>query len=365
MAGAPDAAPGVSGDLRDRIAARIRAEGPLTVAQYMELALWDPAQGYYATRDPLGARGDFTTAPEISQAFGELIGAWLAETWRQAGAPDPVMLCELGPGRGTLMADALRAAAARPEFRRALRLHLVEASPALCAAQKTALAGASPAWHASLAEVPDGPLLLVANEFLDALPIRQFERAQDGWHERLIGLNAQGDLAFETKAAPDRVFNRPWPPGSMAEDRPAATDLARAIGARLARHGGAALLVDYGYFPAAPGETFQALARHRFADLLMEPGAADLTAHVDFEAFARAAESAGAQAWGPVPQGRFLQALGIGPRVERLGAGKPEAVAESIRGAVRRLIDPAQMGSLFKAVALTRAGAPAPAGFAA
>jgi NADH dehydrogenase [ubiquinone] 1 alpha subcomplex assembly factor 7 len=351
--------------LRARIAARIRAQGPLTVAQYMDMALWDPAQGYYATRDPLGARGDFITAPEISQVFGELIGAWLADFWQRSGAPDPVALCELGPGRGTLMADALRAAETLPAFRKAIRLHLIEAGAALREAQRKTLGAANPSWHRNFADLPDGPLLLVANEFLDALPIRQFERRADGWHERRIGLGTGDGLAFATDARPDPGFVRPWPLGSVAEERPAAEQLARAVGTRIVRHGGAALFLDYGYFPAAPGDTFQAVAHHRYADPLTDPGASDLTTHVDFAAFAHAAELAGARAWGPVAQGRFLESLGIAARVERLGAGKDAAAAESIRTAARRLIEPAQMGSLFKALALTSATAPVPAGFAA
>ncbi|HZL58840.1 MAG TPA: SAM-dependent methyltransferase [Stellaceae bacterium] len=354
----------MSGDLLDALRARIRSDGPLTLAQYMAAALWDPRHGYYAIRDPLGASGDFITAPEISQVFGELIGLWFADTWRNIGAPDPVILCELGPGRGTLMADLLRAARGVPEFRRALRVHLVEASAPLRAAQAKALADFDPTWHANVAELPPGPLLLVANEFLDALPIRQFERSADGWHERRIGLDAEDALAFAVDDAPARDALPDWPVGSIAEDCPAARELAQAIGARLARDGGAALFVDYGYFPRAPGDSFQAVAAHRRHDPLRDPGNADLTAHVDFQSFAAAATAAGARAWGPAAQGAWLQSLGVAARLATLGAGKDAATVESLAAGVRRLIEPAQMGTLFKALALTSPAAPPPAGFA-
>jgi NADH dehydrogenase [ubiquinone] 1 alpha subcomplex assembly factor 7 len=353
VAGAALTEAGVSEDaLGAKLAVRIRAAGPLSLAEYMQAALWDPAQGYYATRDPLGARGDFITAPEISQIFGELIGLWFADCWRQIGAPDPVILCELGPGRGTLMADFLRAAAIVPEFRRALRLHLIEASPGLRAQQEKTLASASPAWHRDIDELPAGPLLLVANEFLDALPIHQYQRGADSWHERRIGLDARGGLAFvlDPQAAGEHGA---WPVGSIVEARPAAQDLAARLGRRLAASHGVALFIDYGYYPSAPGDSFQALSRHRFADPLNAPGSADLTAHVDFMRFGAGAESAGAQRHGPVDQGAFLKALGAQARASKLAAGKSPAGRETIGSGLHRLVDPTQMGSLFKVLALS------------
>jgi NADH dehydrogenase [ubiquinone] 1 alpha subcomplex assembly factor 7 len=357
------------GSLRDRLARRIRAEGPIGLADYMEASLWDKREGYYATREEtIGGRGDFITAPEISQVFGELIGLWCADLWQKMGKPNPVLVCELGPGKGTLIADFLRAARVMPEFRRAIRLHLIERSPVLRAAQQKKLAEASPVFHESLDQVPPGPLLLVANEFLDALPIRQFERKPDGWFERRIGLDQAGGFVFVSDPAPAAQKLPDWPPsnwpvGSIAEICPDAVALARALGTRLNDEGGAALLIDYGYFPSAPGDSFQAVARHRSIDPLKDPGQADLTAHVDFAALAEAASQAGARAWGPVTQGALLSALGLAERAKRLCAGKTTGEIEAITEACRRLIAPAQMGSLFKALALSHPALPTPAGF--
>ncbi len=353
------------------LARRIRATGPLTIADFMTEALLHPRFGYYTTRDPLGARGDFTTAPEVSQIFGELIGLWCADAWQRMGRPAPVILAELGPGRGTLMADALRALKIAPEFRRALSLHLVETSPVLRAAQRAALGPASPAWHDSIATLPDGPLILIANEFLDALPIRQLLRGETSWHERLVALDADGErLAFAADAAPSAAAAlvppglRAAAPGSLCEIRPAALSLAAGLGARLMRQGGVALFIDYGYWPSACGDTLQALAGHRRRAVLDNPGAADLTAHVDFETLAAAARAAGARVWGPVPQGRFLAALGLAERAAALLArARPEQVA-AIESGCQRLIDPAEMGTLFKALALADPALPAPAGMA-
>ena len=353
------------------LAQRIRAAGPLTIADFMTEALLHPRLGYYTTRDPLGARGDFITAPEVSQIFGELIGLWCADAWEKMGRPAPVILAELGPGRGTLMADALRALKRAPDFRRALRLHLVEASPVLRAAQAAALAAANPTWHDSIATLPDGPLILIANEFLDALPIRQLLRGERSWHERLVALDADGEtLTFAVDAAPSAAAAlvpaglRAAAPGSLCEIRPAALSLASTLGARLARQGGVALFIDYGYWPSTCGDTLQALARHRRHAVLEEPGAADLTAHVDFAALAGAARAAGARAWGPVPQGGFLAALGLAERAAALVARATPAQAGAIESGCRRLIDPAEMGTLFKALALADPTLPAPAGIA-
>ena len=352
------------------LAQRIRAGGPLTIAEFMQEALLHPRFGYYTTRDPLGARGDFVTAPEVSQVFGELIGLWCADAWDKMGRPGRVVLAELGPGRGTLMADALRALKAVPELGRALTLHLVEASPVLRRSQATTLAAASPSWHQGVAELPDGPLILVANEFLDALPVRQLVRGADGWRERLVALGADGEsLAYTLDAAPSAAASllppslALAPEGSLVEIRPAALALAAALGARLARQGGVALFIDYGYFPSAAGDTLQALRRHRRHEVLEDPGEADLTAHVDFAAFAGAARAAGARVWGPEPQGAFLAALGLAERATALLARATPAQVDAIESGCRRLIDPKEMGTLFKALALAAPQLPAPAGF--
>ncbi|MGE5200473.1 MAG: class I SAM-dependent methyltransferase [Acidobacteriota bacterium] len=357
--------------LGELLARRIRATGPITVAEYMAEALQHPRFGYYATRDPLGRDGDFITAPEVSQVFGELLGLWCADAWVRLGRPDPVLLVELGPGRGTLMADALRAVETVPEFRRALRLHLVETSPALRAMQAKALDAAAPTWHDALDTVPPGPLLVIANEFLDALPIRQFERRGGEWHERRIGLAPDGEsLAFVVETADDRSTSLPSPrfsgeaDGSIAEICPAASALAAELGARIARDGVAALLIDYGHARTACGDTLQAVRGHRYQPVLHEPGNADITAHVDFEAVASAARNAGAFIHGPVTQGAFLRALGIELRERRLLKSASPAQAEQIKSGVRRLIDAAEMGTLFRVLALTQTALAALAGFA-
>ena len=351
------------------IARRIRREGPLSVAAFMAMALHDPRIGYYVRRDPIGRAGDFITAPEISQIFGELIGLWCADLWQRIGKPDPVTLTELGPGSGALTLDFLRAAAALPEFRRALQLYLVEASPVLRAVQQRRLAAAEPVFVASIDELPEGPLLLVANEFLDALPIRQLVRGRAGWSERVVTLDAEDRLVFAD--APENpaltllvpAALREVPPGTVVEICPAAAALAGSLGARLLQHPGVALFVDYGYFASAPGATLAAVHRHAAAGVLDDPGDADLSAHVDFGAFAAAAHAAGAVVHGPVAQGRFLAALGAEARLGALSARATPAQRAFLDSGLRRLLDPAQMGTLFKVLALTSPGLPAPVGF--
>jgi NADH dehydrogenase [ubiquinone] 1 alpha subcomplex assembly factor 7 len=359
------------------IARRIRREGPLSLAAYMAIALHDPDFGYYATRDPFGAAGDFVTAPEISQIFGELIGICVVDFWRRIGRPDPVILAELGPGRGTLTADLLRAARVFPEFRRAVRLTLVETSPVLRHAQRRRLAGLpdlAPNFADSVDALPEGPLLLVANEFLDALPIRQFVRGRRGWAERLVALDAGVEAGPERLVLVEGPENpalallvppglRDAPPGAVVEVRPAAAALAAALGERLARHPGLALFVDYGHFPSRPGPTLSAVRRHRAAPILATPGEADLSAHVDFAAFAEAATASGAACHGPVPQRDFLLALGAETRLAALSRHAAPAQRAALESGLARLIDPAQMGNLFKALALTPPGLPPPAGF--
>ncbi len=358
------------------IASRIARDGPITVAEFMALALGDERFGYYRRADPLGRAGDFITAPEISQVFGELIGLWAAVTWRQLGAPDPLALVELGPGRGTLMADALRAAATVPEFRAALRPHLVETSPLLRSAQRHRLGDGTAEWHDDFAAVPRGPLLLIANEFFDALPVRQLVRTAAGWRERCVGLDPAGGFAFTVGRAPrDASVEAPAPAfaragftpdvpiGGIVETCPSAHALTAAIARRIAADGGAALIVDYGPARSGPGDTLQSVRRHRRHAPLAEPGMADLTAHVDFAALAGAARAAGAAVHGPLTQGVFLRRLGIEARGARLIDAATPDQAMLIRSGCRRLIDPLEMGSLFKVLALTGRDAPVPAGF--
>lgn len=337
----------------------IAVDGPLDVARYVALCLGHPLHGYYMARDPLGRAGDFVTAPEISQMFGELIGLWAAATWQAMGAPIPVLLIELGPGRGTLMADALRAANTVPEFRAALAVHLVETSPRLIARQRETLPGLDIPliWHRDLAEVPAGPAIVIANEFFDALPVDQAVKAADGWHVRMVGL-AEGRLAFMVSPDPMPGFEgvlpqalHHAPEGAIYEwrDDHVMLELAR----RLTRDGGAALVIDYGHTKSAAGDTLQAVRGHRFADPLAEPGLADLTAHVDFAALARAAERAGARVHGPVTQGGFLHRLGIVERAERLKANATRPQAVGIGAALDRLVAQDAMGDLFKVLAIT------------
>ena len=345
---------------------RIREEGPISVASYMAECLMHPDHGYYTTQTPFGAKGDFITAPDISQMFGELIGLCLAQSWLDQGAPAPFTLAELGPGRGTLMADLLRATRAVPGFHAAMQLVLHEASPALRAAQARALPGHAPTWIDSIADLPDRPLFLIANEFFDALPIQQYERRAGHWHERRIGLT-KGKLGFGI--APDPILPNPIlpgpgpqfaaePEGTVVETCAAAQGYMQTIRDRLARHGGLALVVDYGGW-RSKGDTLQAMKAHAFTDPLAEPGRADLTAHVDFEALA--------QGWPHhryTTQGAFLAALGIEARAARLAQGLQGEALENHRAAHHRLTNAAEMGSLFKVLALYGPLAPPPPGFA-
>ncbi len=360
--------------LADILRRRIGEAGPLGVDRYMEMALGHPEYGYYRGADRLGLEGDFTTAPEISQMFGELIGLWSAVLWRQMGRPDPLLLVELGPGRGTLMADFLRAARGIDGLPGALRVHLVEASPGFRTAQEKTLANATAfpiQWHDEFASVPHGPMILIANEFFDALPIRQFERTAAGWRERLVGLAADGDgFRFVlSEAAPEVDLPAAAAEGAVAEICPLGREIAGRIGWRLMDHGGAALLIDYGYADAGPsgighGDSLQAVRGHAFHDVLVDPGTADLTAHVDFAALGRAALAEGVAVHGPVGQGAFLQGLGIDARLAALTAKATPAQAVGLRSGHRRLTDPAGMGTLFKAMAIAHPALKPLAGFA-
>jgi NADH dehydrogenase [ubiquinone] 1 alpha subcomplex assembly factor 7 len=345
--------------LENEIRRLIAIAGPMSIAEYMQLCLTHPRYGYYVTRDPLGADGDFITSPEVSQMFGELIGLWMASVWQQMGSPENVRVVELGPGRGTLMIDALRAAKIVGDFHAAVVLHLVEISPKLRQAQQQRLQGQGVPmlWHAALADVPSGPAIIIANEFIDALPVHQAVKQADGWHERVVEIAPGGNLAIGTAGDPLPHFEatlprglRQSPEGSVYEWR--SDTVALEIGRRV-RSDGAALIIDYGHAWYGLGETLQAVAGHCFTDPLRSPGEVDLTAHVDFAALAQTAGIIGGRIHGPISQRDLLRALGIDKRAVALKARAPEKTAE-IDQALSRLTatGPRGMGELFKALAI-------------
>jgi NADH dehydrogenase [ubiquinone] 1 alpha subcomplex assembly factor 7 len=347
---------------------RIESDGPVSIATLIQLA----NAHYYATRDPFGSAGDFITAPEISQIFGELVGLWCAAMWSVTGRPDPVHLVELGPGRGTLMADALRALKVAAAFRSAIRVHLVETSPLLRAAQERALkdTGVEIHWHHNIGQVPKGPAFFIADEFFDALPVHHYVRGAKGWHERVIGLR-EDVLTFGLSPIKTPDFSIPEtvraaPEGSIVELSPESARIARDIAERIQAQGGAALFIDYGYAKHGVGETLQALRSHAFADALKDPGEADLTAHVDFSALADAARQAGAASFGPMTQRDFLLGLGILERSAMLMRQATLEQALALESGTTRLTEdtPTGMGRLFKVLAVTPRGLPAPPGFA-
>ena len=415
--------------LAQELAELIRQEGPLSLSRYMALCLGHPRHGYYMKQDPFGADGDFTTAPEISQIFGELIGLWAASVWRAMGAPASIRLVELGPGRGTLMQDMLRAARALPGFREALSVHLVEMSPVLRERQKTTLAadGVTPHWHDRIDQALEGSAIVIANEFLDALPLDQFVRTPEGWRERLVGLDDEGRLAFglapqapspslrssegartpppcgegqgwgaESRNAAQQddadpllqatsrpvvrppspypspqggreepALVLPAPLGSVLEQPAAASEAVAAVARHVATEGGAGLFIDYGPARSGFGDTLQALKRHEFVDVLAEPGDADLTVHVDFARMAQAGLTAGAAAHGAVTQRDFLLALGLQQRFEALSRRATPEQAQTLASGVQRLIEtgPTAMGELFKVLAVADRNLPLLPGF--
>ncbi|MCV2880544.1 class I SAM-dependent methyltransferase [Actibacterium sp. XHP0104] len=351
--------------LTEIILRRIAKTGPISLADYMADCLLHPEHGYYATRDPFGAAGDFTTAPEISQMFGEMLGLWLAQVWMDQGRPAPFTLAEIGPGRGTLMADILRVGRAAPGFLDAAQVHLVEASATLRQVQRQTLGDHPVTWLDSAGALPDAPLFLVANEFFDALPIRQFQRDAAGWREVQVtqsggvlamGLSAPAPIALLDHRLDDTS------PGDLVEICPAAAPIVDQIATRIAAHGGAALFIDYGGWHSL-GDTLQALKAHQMVDPLTHCGEADLTAHVDFEALARAAQ--GVQVTPMTPQGVFLERLGITQRAQALARNLSGPALDSHIAAHRRLIHADEMGSLFKSLALVPHDTPMPPGFAA
>ncbi|MCG7391869.1 class I SAM-dependent methyltransferase [Microvirga sp. ACRRW] len=338
--------------LGEHVRELIALEGPITVERYMDLCL----RHYYATRDPLGVEGDFTTSPEISQMFGELIGLWMLEVWNAMGRPDPVHLVELGPGRGTLMADLLRATKLLPDFASAAQVHLVETSPALRQKQQDTLAstGLPVHWHERLDDVPEGPMLLVANEFFDALPLRQFIATERGWCERLVGIENE-NLIFGLRAEAAQALGQPLKIGDVLEWPAMSVDIMQHLARRIARDTGAVLIIDYGYWGPAFGDTLQALKAHAYVDPLELPGEADLTTHVDFHHLAKTASAHDLQVHGPGTQGDFLTALGIEARASSLKKRATPAQSAEIDTALTRLTERGEigMGKLFKVLAVT------------
>jgi NADH dehydrogenase [ubiquinone] 1 alpha subcomplex assembly factor 7 len=358
----------VTTELGRRIAQRIALTGPIPVAEFMAEALGHPSLGYYRRSLPLGAAGDFITAPEISQMFGELVGAWLAERWQAMGEPAIVRLVELGPGRGSLMADALRATRQVPGFHAALDLHLVETNARLREQQAALLAAYEPSWHERFDEVPAGTLLLIANEFFDSLPVRQFHRTRRGWVERMVGLSADGEtlcFALAPGVTPFAAFLPEAPEGAEAELCETGRTLAASIAARVATDGGWALLVDYGHDGAGLGCSLQAVRGHRDAGVLERPGETDLSAHVDFAALAAASLAAAprVRVFGPATQADFLKRLGIVRRAEMLKGRASDEQRHAIDAGLARLIAPDQMGNLFRVLAVGDDRSAAPAGF--
>lgn len=341
------------------LADRIRKGGPVSVAEYMEVA----AQHYYAGRDPFGVKGDFTTAPEISQMFGEMLGAWIIDAWMQMGKPERAMIVELGPGRGTLAADIMRTIAAWPDCAAAMSLHLVENSPLLRQSQAAALKQFNPTWYEKIDEVPEGLAFFVTNEFFDALPIRQFEKKAGRWQERCVGYDVDQDRFFFTLRPCDCSDLPPAWEGSVCERSPAAINVMEQIAARIDAQGGAALIIDYGYVKPGFGDTLQTVRRHKFSDVLENPGGDDITAHVDFPALKSAAEKR-LRVLGPVEQGSFLTALGIMQRAESLRAKANDEQRREIDIALHRLVAPGEMGQLFKVMGLLKKDSSIhPAGF--
>ncbi len=353
--------------LKRRIIDLIEALGPIPVSEYMALCLSDPQDGYYMTREPFGQDGDFITAPEISQMFGELIGVWLASAWRAVGSPGDALVVEIGPGRGTLTKDIARALTKiEPDLAASATFHLIETSERLSEIQARTLAGAARRfeWRKDISELPSGPILIVGNEIFDAIPVRQYVRTDNGWRERVVGLDDDDDLAFFAGAGSADLSLIPQdamdaPPGAVIELAPSRSALMQKIAERIAAEGGTGLFIDYGYLRPAVGDTLQAVRKHQPEDVLASPGEADLTAHVDFAALASVARTCGLETY-TMTQGRFLLDMGLLERAGRLGATADDAVRDRISGEVERLAAPDAMGDLFKVLAVLPKGVRAP-----
>ncbi len=350
------------------IRAMITQQGPISLETYMNLALQHPLHGYYRRQMPIGAAGDFVTAPEISQMFGELLGLWAADVHERMGGPERILLVELGPGRGTLMRDALRAARVAQSFFSALEVHLVEVNPRLREAQARALqaSGLTPHWHTSLDDLPDAPMIVIANEFFDCFAVQHYLRRDGAWHEVCVHINAAGALALAAAPLVTSGLPEPAPEGALLEISASAHRAMYDLSTRIARHGGAALVIDYGHVASRSGSSVQALRAHRRVEVLADPGESDITAHVDFASLARAARAANLVVAGPTSQRRFLRAIGIEARAAALMRRADAATAASIEAALVRLIghDPG-MGSLFKVLGVASSGIAMLPGFVA
>lgn len=355
--------------LAARLKERIARNGPISVAEYMQAGLADKDAGYYPSRQPIGADGDFITAPEVSQVFGELLGLWAVAVWQSMGAPKPITVAEFGPGRGSLMADALRAWRTVPDFLANLTVALVETSPVLREVQQTALydADVPVKWYESAGALPTHALIFLANEFVDALPVRQLVWRKNAWRERCVKIAARGGFAFcegpvvENESLRQAGKALSVPEGSILEIRPGTNAFVSALAAHAQNAPLAGLIVDYGHAETACGDTLQAVSRHKFADPLAAPGETDLTAHVDFAALKDAAARSGLVTYGPMPQGEFLLKLGLEARRDQLCKTATLEQCQEILSSTNRLVNPAAMGVLFKALALTSPGlAPPP-----
>jgi len=372
-------APASENLLARKLRAQIRKQGPLRLHDYMQACLSDPEYGYYLVRDPFGVGGDFITAPDVCQVFGELLGLWCVHVWAELGQPQNCKLIELGPGRGALMSDALRAVSLVPEFVRSIEVHFVETSRALREAQKDHIEGQAKDqerpipdlfWHDDLSSVPAGPSFLIANEFIDALPIRQFQMQGGQWFERMVGLDGEGRFSFELAEQPLEnmellpPIHRQANDGDYIEYCPAMSTVIGQMAARAKGHPFAGLLIDYGYGAPALGDTFQAISDHKFTDPLKEPGLADVTAHVDFSQLLRTAEKQGMSICGPATQRDFLIALGVRERAAQLMQAQENMIsAQQFLSGFQRLVDHDKMGDLFKVAGLAGAGQPALPGF--
>ena len=351
--------------LKETLLRRIAATGPISLADYMAECLMHPAHGYYQQETVFGEDGDFTTAPEISQMFGEMVGLWLADRWIKMGRPSEINLIELGPGRGTLMADILRATEPVEDFVNARQVHFVEASAQLQSLQAEKVPDAT--WHADVSNLPEGPSLVVANEFFDALPIHQFEKLNGRWFERMVGehKNALGFMLGPCGpqiSLMDDATRSNAPEGAILEICPLALSITGLLARHIETYGGTALIIDYGYRKSGFGDTFQALKKHQFADPLAEPGKADLTAHVAFDQIA-AAVGERARCFGPSGQGMFLMALGMGARAQHLATDLDDDGQQRILSELKRLTDPEEMGTLFKVMAIQARDLEVPPGF--
>lgn len=352
--------------LLDHLKKRISGSGAISMAAYMEDCLSHPDYGYYLHHEPFGRDGDFITAPEVSQMFGELLGLWAVHQWHAMEKPANFHLVELGPGRGTLMSDALRAAQGLPEFMEGLDLHLVETSPRLRERQKQALGGFKPQWHEDISSLPEGPLIVIANEFFDALPVHQFEYSEHGWLERHVTVedgklkSAVWPPSFSIEAATAGLAPKP---GDIFETSPASQAIVTELAARCQAHSGCALFIDYGHSQSGFGDTVQAVKEHQFVDMFETPGEADLTAHVDFQALGKAAKKSGVNVYGPVTQGDFLKTLGIRERTHALRARATPQQLKLLLSGRDRLVNDDQMGTLFKVMAMTGGQLPEPSGF--